>query len=298
MILRRKELARKALASALQTRVKSGRSLWDPVCVYDLAENLGIEVRFLDVPSMEGLYSKKPGPLILLPAQRPQTRQSYSCAHEIGHHVAGHGPNVDQHIEDDMVKHDIENNSDEFFADRFAGFLLMPKLTVERALTRRGWTPTTLTADQAYVLAGQLGVGYATLLQHMRWSLGILPNQIADTLLKIPPKRIRCAWLGQETTANVLVVDQHWIGRPVDMQIGDYLVVPRGTRIDLPHPKMLEEVTCDKSIFQANHAGIGRLIPPGDAPAIFVRLSRTAYVGLAKYRHLEDCEDAQENCTD
>lgn len=293
----RKELARRALGSALQTSVKSGRCLWDPVCVYEVADKLGIEVRFFDVPSMEGLYCKKPGPLILLPAERPQSRQSYSCAHEIGHHVAGHGTNVDELGGGNTVGGATTNNPEEFFADCFAGFLLMPKLAVERALTVRGWRTSALTAKQAYVLASQLGVGYTTLLQHMRWSLGILPSGVAENLLKVPPKSIRSELLGQETSANVVVVDQNWAGRPVDMQAGDYLVVPRGAHVESPHRKMLEDVGCN-TILRANHVGIGRLVMPGNTPPTFVRISRIGYIGLEKYRHLEDCDNAHKNRSD
>jgi len=209
---------------------------------------------------MEGLYSKDPGPLILLPAERPASRQSYSCAHELGHHVAGHGTHVDELLEEKADGGRSAEDPDEFLVECFAGFLLMPKLAVERALACRGWKPSSLTAEQAYVIAGQLGVGYTTLLQHMRWSLGILPGSKAEELLKVPLKRIRRGWLNRDTTANLLVMDHHWAGRPVDLHVGDYLLVPDGTQAEAPHLHVVQETVAGR-LFEAQRAGRRRTRP-------------------------------------
>ena len=94
----RKQMARMAAMVALRTRNKAGATLGQAICVYDLAEHLGIEVRFLDIPSMEGFYSKNPGPLILLSTLRPAGRRVFTCAHELGHHVLGHGTRRHVHM--------------------------------------------------------------------------------------------------------------------------------------------------------------------------------------------------------
>ena len=49
----RRAIARQAIAAALRTRLSVGYGLDQAVCVYDLAEKLDLEVRFLDLPSME-----------------------------------------------------------------------------------------------------------------------------------------------------------------------------------------------------------------------------------------------------
>jgi len=288
VIWNRKELARKALASALQTRHHAGKSPWEPICVYDLAEKLKVEVRFLECSSMEGIYSKEPGPVILLPAKRPASRQAYSCAHELGHHIAGHGTRMDELLEERSAGQEDKDDPDEFLVDCFAGFLLMPKLAVERAIKCRGWTSSILTAEQTYTIAGQLRVGYTTLIQHMRWSLKILPCTQADKLLKFQPKRIRRAWLDRETTANLLVVDEHWCGRPIDLHVGDYLVIPRNARVEASHLEALQ-VTDVGQILEAKRPGLGQIFLSSNNAA-FVRVSRAAYVGLAKHRHLEDVD--------
>jgi hypothetical protein len=55
-MIRRSELATRALKAALRVRSSEGLGIWDAICVYDLAERKEIEVRFVDVPSMEGMY--------------------------------------------------------------------------------------------------------------------------------------------------------------------------------------------------------------------------------------------------
>src|SRR6266850_654769 len=96
MTLTRKELAREALAAALQLRTSKGRNLVDPICIYDFAEELQIELRFADIPSLEGMYSNAPRPAIIIGAERPAGRRVYTCGHEIGHHRFGHGTRVDE----------------------------------------------------------------------------------------------------------------------------------------------------------------------------------------------------------
>src|ERR1700682_610334 len=85
----RKHLAMKALDAALKVRRDMRIGLWIPVCVYDLADEMGVDVRFLPYSSMEGMYRKSNIPVIFVSALRPAGRQTYTCAHELGHHVFG-----------------------------------------------------------------------------------------------------------------------------------------------------------------------------------------------------------------
>ena len=52
----KRSIARRAVAEALRFRQRAGINLHDPACVYDIAGQLGVEVRFIDIPSMEGMY--------------------------------------------------------------------------------------------------------------------------------------------------------------------------------------------------------------------------------------------------
>ena len=167
-----KQQAHAATVKALQVRRASGCAFWDPVCVYDLATNLGLEVRFFDIPSMEGVYCASAHSTIIVSSLRPPGRQAFTCAHELGHHVFGHG---DQY--DELVEHRSEArrfDPHEFQADCFAGALLMPKVAVSRGFSLRGWDLATAAPEAFYVVATWLGVGYTTLIYHLRKALGML----------------------------------------------------------------------------------------------------------------------------
>ena len=106
------------MAEALRVRTRAGLGLEEAVCVYDLAEHLGIEVRFTDIPSMEGMYYLASEPSIILSSLRPPGRRVFTCAHELGHHSNGDGTTIDQ-----LVQEPRRSGFDtkEFAADCFGG---------------------------------------------------------------------------------------------------------------------------------------------------------------------------------
>jgi hypothetical protein len=60
-------LGREAMRSALQLRRSLSIAREDPVNVYDVASAIGVELRFVDRPSLEGMFLRDPHPVILLP---------------------------------------------------------------------------------------------------------------------------------------------------------------------------------------------------------------------------------------
>jgi hypothetical protein len=85
----RRRLALRASVAALRVRQKGQIDADDPCSVFDLADKLGVEVRFAALPSAEGVYS--PGkPVIVVSSLRPPGRQSFTCAHELAF-AAGSG---------------------------------------------------------------------------------------------------------------------------------------------------------------------------------------------------------------
>ena len=282
----RKIIARKSVVKALRTRQSAGLGLTEAICVYDLAERLGVEVRFLDVPSMEGMYYRSSAPHIILSSLRPPGRRAFTCAHELGHHIHGDGTSMDH-----LVEHSERNQFDptEFAADCFAGALLMPKLAVERAFAIRKWNIRDCTAGQVFTLAGYFGVGFATLIQHMRNSLSLLPHSNAEELLRIRALQAQSIALGWETSDRAWVVDNNWVGRPVDVEVNDLILVlgkPRteGACVELVR---YEE---GKTLLRALRPGIARL---EDATkwAAFIRVSRPSFVGRNIHRHLENADE-------
>lgn len=282
----RKSIARKSIFEALRTRQRVGHGLSEAICPYDLAESLGVEVRFLDIPSMEGMYYSSATPHIIISSLRPPGRRSFTCAHELGHHVSGDGTHMDEFATG--LKR-TGRDSKEFAADCFAGALLMPKLAVERAFAVRKWSPHNCTPGQVFVVAGYFGVGYVTLIEHMKSSLSLLSPAHATGLLKTKPIRAQSMALGWETSLRAWIVDRHWTGRPADVEVDDLICVPG---------KPVVEGSCVEqagsgvgtALLRARRPGIARL-EDSTGWATFVRVSRRTFVGRNLHRHHEDADE-------
>lgn len=286
-----KLVARAALRQALAIRATLQLDISSPICVYDLADQLGVEVRFVELPSLEGLYLDLAKPTILISSLRPAGRRRFTCAHELGHYLLGHGTRADE-IQDTSARRSTTYDVDEFAADCFAGFLLMPKTAVATAFAARGLKLSSCTGTDVYIVAQQFGVGYRTLLHHMSRSIGLIPPAASNRLAKIPLSAIRAEILGAFESRNVMVVDRHWRGRAVDIEVGDLLVLRDG--ILARTGRSLEPLATRSvgTVFRATTPGIGSLWLPHTEWAKHVRVSRSAYTGRSIFRHLDEPDDA------
>lgn len=287
----RTAIANQAIRAATTTRSKAGESQADPICIYDLCDTLGIRVHFNDI-NMEGMYQRGHPPRIHVSALRPMARRVFNCAHELGHHVFGHGSSIDELREEatDCPWQD----PNEFLADTFAGFILMPTIGLRRAFSVRNWTPETATASQLFTIACEFGVGYATLLTQLSTSVKLLSRERAKYLGRQSPRTIREDILQVPTPESLVVVDHYRIAPTVDIEEKTLLLLPPGTRTK-DRGLVFERDLKNGRLFRAEKPGIFQ-VRSGDW-VNFVRIApvsddgRCGYVGLAKYRHLEDNED-------
>jgi Zn-dependent peptidase ImmA (M78 family) len=277
------EIARRALRGALEIRRRVSASNSQPVCVYDIAEQLGIEVIFRPENSLGGLYNKT-AQTILIPTHRPPGRQAFTCAHEIGHWFFGHGTGIDE-INDLERYHEDQPN--ERLVDIFASYLLMPPWAVREAYTTRQWNIDNCTATQAYTIAGQLGVGYDTLVQHLRHSLRVISATHAQFLLETTPQKLRCSLLGSNRTRHLVIVDDRWSGVAVDLQVGDCAIIPTNVRLEGRSAAVVKPHKFGQLI-EACKPGISRAESHDETWAVFIRVSRKDFIGRSTYRHLED----------
>jgi Zn-dependent peptidase ImmA (M78 family) len=283
----RKQLARHALGAALQLRTGNGKNLVDPICVYDFAESLRIEVRFVDISSLEGMYSAWPRPAIILGSERPAGRRAYSCGHELGHHHFGHGARVDELRPSDADAPPFE--PEEFLAQSFAGFLLMPKLAICNAFTIRGWKPNAPTPEQIYRISNVFGVTYSGLIYHMARALRLLAHARAEQLLSAKLPTIRAQFI-TDPKRQLVMLDDFWKGRPIDLEVGDLVHAPSGIVCEGGCLLHIEH-TASRELFEASQPGHGRFTNPRTGWASFARVSRRFYVGRSIYRHLEEVAD-------
>ena len=282
----RKTIARRSIAAALRARLSVGFTLDKAICVYDLAARLGVEVRFADIPSMEGMYYRASEPAIVLSSLRPSGRQAFTCAHELGHHNNGDGTIIDQLVE---KSHQSDFDFKEFAADCFAGALLMPKMAVDRAFALRKWNIQECCPGQIYAISNYFGVGYSTLIHHMRSGLRLLPDSYAAALLKVRPRQAQAQMLGWQSQDTVWIVDSHWKGRAIDVEVGDLVFVCGQPAFEGACMAQVTDMR-DGRLFRANQPGIGRICSGSDWSA-FTRVSRRAFVGRSLFRHLEEGDD-------
>ncbi len=281
-----RSIARQAVAEALRLRLSLGYGLHNAICVYDLAERLGIEVRFLELPSMEGMYYGSCDPHIVISSLRPPGRRAYTCAHEIGHHVRGDGTHVDELVEQ---RQSSAFNPSEFAADCFASALLMPKTAIERAFALRGWAINRCTPSQIYAVSNYFGVGYQTLIRHLRSGLSLLSASQADQLLRTTPRQAQALGADLQVPERVWLVDRNWQGRPIDVEQGDLILLKGETRVEGRCTEYVQ-LPATGTMLRARRPGIGRL-EDNSGWAAFIRVSRRAFVGRSLYRHLEEAED-------
>lgn len=283
----RQVLAQQAQQKAIDVRRKAGFDNKSPLCIYSLCDKLNVRVKFVDI-SMEGIYLREAEPIILLSASRPFPRRTFTCAHELGHHVFGHGSTIDELIEDSENFKAFQ--PEEFLADSFAGFLLMPILGVRKAFVSRGWDAASATPEQIFTVACTFGVGYETLITHMAYVLKMIAPLRVNLLLKIKPKTIRENVLGHPSTNSLIIADKHWSMSTIDAEVGSLLLLPTGAEA------ANDTITFEKNhlkgcLFKANHPGLVRVYCRDTGWAVFVRVSRYQFIGLSQYRHLEEVED-------
>lgn len=287
----RRALATQAMQAATATRAKAKLDQARPICIYGLCETLGIVVRFNNI-NMEGMYQRGIPPRIHLSARRPLPRRAFNCAHELGHHVFGHGSSIDE-LREDAKEHPWEDPK-EFLADTFAGFILMPIIGLRRAFSVRGWSPETATPAQIFTIACDFGVGYATLLTHLSAGVNMLSRGRASAMRRVTPKALRAEILGALTREPLIVVDQHRNAPTLDAEVKTLLLFPPGAKV----------TGCGLAFERDLEAGrLYRAIKPGIFQAsvgdwaVFVRVAPIqesepyGYVGLAQYRHLEEDPD-------
>jgi hypothetical protein len=284
------ELAARAARIAARLRADMGFEAGDALCPYDLCERLGVTVRLIGAPSLEGMYAPSPHPTIMINAERPPGRRRYTCGHELGHHVFAHDFRLDDLI--DLIEGTSKQSwsAEEYIADRFSAGLLMPKLAVESAFARRGWAISSPRSEEVYVVAHDLGVGYATLVGHIERTLKCVSSSTADALRKVSLPRIRQKVSGFRVARDLIVADEYWGRRPIDIEVGDIVVLSAEATFEGTCATYKQ---CPLVHIEATSAGKGFVRLSSFRPTVEVRVSRQGFTGLARYRHLEDGPDGE-----
>lgn len=278
-------LYKEAILKASQVRKKLGIRMFQPINVYDACIEMGIDVRFVDI-SMEGFYIQNDvRPSILISNQRPFPRRIFTCAHELGHHVFGHGLKLDVLSEEN--EEGARKDSDEILVDAFASALLMPIGGIQAEFIKRNLSFETATPTDFYTICSVFGVGYQTLILNCRAN-GLINEWKFSSLLKSSPSKIfKSKFHEIEAKSYFRIIDKYFSFTVVDLEVKNYLIVPRSVTIE---GSTLEKVleTEFETIYSANKAGIASAYCDETKNGYFVRVQKSNYVGLANYRHLEN----------
>jgi Zn-dependent peptidase ImmA (M78 family) len=278
------QLATRGMQAALRVRQRLGADLHSPICVYDACDKLGVQVRFAEINSMEGMYYYGSRAKIFIGARRPLPRRNFTCGHELGHHVFGHGSTIDQLQE---TTSSPAWQPDEFLVNSFSAALLMPHVGLKRSFAVRSTTPDQATPQEVFAISCNFGVGYDTLVNHLAYGAQLIRPDRAKELSRSSPKEIRKRLLGRDTQEPLVVVDKYWSAPTVDLEVGTFLITPGQSVAEgstLSHCASFATT----ELFQAVSPGLGRLVNKRTADSRFVRVSRYQFVGLSKFRHLEE----------
>lgn len=273
---------RRANLAAVSFREAYELDQLDPVNPYDLSQLHGVRVQFVGI-SMEGMYYAGAKPRILLSSLRPMPRRAFTCLHELGHHNFGHGSTIDSLMEE------LTNgrHPNEELVDAFAAYLLMPSLGVQRAFHCRGWKISTATPRQIFAIACEYGVGYTTLITYLHFVLKLLPRNAATALKRSSPKSIRIDLMEDHEASALTVLDERSRCKTLEVEQGDALLLP---------PSMTVIGSALNHIGSVQAGELYRCIQRGEAMVessfgISVRVWPKKYIGLARYRFLEEEND-------
>lgn len=253
-----------------------------PICPYALCEAMGFDLRFVKIPSFEGMYVAELNK-VLISAERPEGRKRFTCAHEIGHHVLGHGTVIDEMLECGSDKKEEQE------ADFFASMLLMPSSAITRALNRFQIAAENLTPDNAYILSKYFGVSYKAFVAHIHSNLRLILYKHYQNLNKAKLADIRFSISGLTTKNQVFKIGNWWDEKPIEMEVGDIIVSKAKLSIDGPQILVRKDAE-NNFIYEAIAAGITR-IQKDDDWSCFIKVSRYKFQGMYQFKYEEEDDE-------
>lgn len=267
-------------SKALKTRkTYLGVGLHTPICPYSLCESMGLDLRFVRIPSFEGMYVANHN-LVLISSERSEGRKRFTCAHEIGHHELGHETTIDE-----IVEHG-SNKQEEQEADFFAGMLLMPSSAINRTLNRYGAVVEKLESNDAYILSRYFGVSYEAFIFHIHRNLRFINHKQYRKLKNIKLVDIRKSISGTTTKSQVFLIGDWWDEKAIELEVGDIVVSKKSLSID--GPQIFKKLTQESfgHMYEAVSPGITRLF--NDNWNCFSKISRQKFQGFFQYKYDEE----------
>tara|TARA_R110000744_G_scaffold23_2_gene102 strand:- start:6125 stop:6979 length:855 start_codon:yes stop_codon:yes gene_type:complete len=279
-------IAASGIKKADSVRADLGLNMFQPINVYDACLKFEIDVRFRRI-NMEGMYISSDNPdnsYIILSSLRPFSRRVFTCAHELGHHLYGHGSQIDLIYQENNESE--AHNQEERLVDIFASALLMPVAGIQLEFKKRKWDLNTATPIQFFTISSVFGVGYQTLISSCGLNK-LISYQKSKELLKYSPSHFLRKITSNENKGHLKIIDAKFKESIVDTEVSGFLYLPKDIELEGNHLNVISE-TENGFCYQAIKPGVLRAINPNDGQTYFIRIQNFEYEGLSEYRHLEN----------
>ncbi len=191
--------ARRDVARAyLSLNVDTSRQI-DPFAALDSA---GVLVFRRRLDHLAGLYlprdlqEGRDVPAVLINLAHPLSKQRFTAAHELGHHLRNRDVSFDSDTE--LLAREEAPSTDR---ETFAAYFLMPEHLVKSMLTARDLRADDLDADGAYALSLDLGTSYATTVWRLT-DMELLTAERGEQLLRVSPQTIKRRLGGTDIAVN------------------------------------------------------------------------------------------------
>lgn len=173
-------------------------------------------------------------PGVLVNARHPLALQRYSAAHEYGHHVFGHGEQIDRESEPRAKGAILPPH--EMLAEAFAAWFLMPPEAVEAALGLLGLDAPTTAAD-AYALSLRLGTSFKATCNRVRELSRLRETVVKEIKQELTPAAPpggwhHDVWLLTERDAEPTIVARCGDALLVELPGWDIDALPAGARAE------------------------------------------------------------------
>ncbi len=201
----------------------------DPFAALEAA---GVVVMRQRLEHLAGLYlpgdpAEGSAPGVLINSAHPLSRQRFTAAHELCHHLRDRQAVFDEETEW-AARDDGPTTERERLAEAFAAWFLMPRQLVEQTLATLGLPPGELDGAEAYALALALGTSYAATVRHLA-DMSLIGANHRERLLRITPQAIKRALGALDIVAdawrNVWLIQDPPPALAVNALEGDAVVV-------------------------------------------------------------------------
>jgi hypothetical protein len=217
-----------AMIAAAEAHEEARVDSFSRIDVFEAVSELGMKLTFRPLAGCAALYlpsvlGSRPGAVVHV--GHPLALQRFSAAHELGHHVFGHGAQVVR--EGEPRPRQASPPPEEMLAEAFAAWFLMPPEAAEVALERLGLDAVRF-PDDAYALSLRLGTSFKATCIHLE-SLKQLKRQVATEWSQRALKPVKEAMTTIPPPGGWR--NDLWLVRPEEAEPAPPLTVRAGDRL-------------------------------------------------------------------